>query len=240
MVSAISLLTFGLQMTACQTLVCTPPFGDIHGVCLHVVETKMTYCDAQNYCWSLGGELVRGNSFLPLDGKTFPGAPYQFWIGLTDLLIERRLKRSGRRWSDGAVDPPSSALTWRGGNPHTASEDCTFVRKKNLRNNQCNRTASPMCQPRSNRSSTNRYTDFQAVAIPTGLPEEEFAEAGGCSKLLTNVESEIECAALCSGNDSCVSFYFNKAKRECRLVLFTDATIDMGDARGWMKFVTKK
>ena len=38
----------------------------------------------------------------------------------------------------------------------------------------------------------------------------------------------------------CVSFYFNAASRECRLVLYTDATVNMGDGGGWKKFVMMK
>ena len=52
------------------------------------------------------------------------------------------------------------------------------------------------------------------------------------------MNSELDCARVCN-NEWCVSFYFNDAKKECRLVLYTDATIDIGDARGWMKFVLK-
>ena len=98
-----------------------------------------------------------------------------------------------------------------------------------------------MCMPKQQPSPAERCRNFEAVSLRVGLTEEEFA-AGGCSKLLTAVESKIECAALCSSEakDSCVAFYFGKAKKECLLVLYTDATIDMGDARGWKKFIVKK
>ena len=64
----------------------------------------------------------------------------------------------------------------------------------------------------------------------------------GCSKIVANVESEISCAVLCSSEPKewCISFYFNAASRECRLVLYTDATVNMGDARGWRKFAMMK
>ena len=98
-----------------------------------------------------------------------------------------------------------------------------------------------MCQPRSLPSSAARVRDFKEVAIPVGLPDVEFAD-GGCSKVITNVESEISCAVLCSSEPKewCISFYFNAASRECRLVLYTDATVNMGDAQGWKKFVMTK
>ena len=57
--------------------------------------------------------------------------------------------------------------------------------------------------------------------------------------MVTNTEVALDCAVLCSSEPKewCVSFYFNAASRECRLVLYTDATVNMGDAQGWKKFV---
>ena len=94
-----------------------------------------------------------------------------------------------------------------------------------------------MCQPRSLPSYAAPSRDFKAVAIPVGLPNEEFADGGGCSKIITNVEI-VECSVLCviEPKECCVSFYFNAARRECRLVLYTDATLNMGDGHGWKKF----
>ena len=121
--SAISFLTFGLQMTACQTLVCTPPFAEIFGVCLHFTTRGMSWCDAQKFCWSSGGELVRGSNFLQIQGKSFPGMPYYYWIGMTDFLLERGLNRNGWRWSDGGMDPLSSKLIWCSKEPTTPLSD---------------------------------------------------------------------------------------------------------------------
>ena len=60
--------------------------------------------------------------------------------------------------------------------------------------------------------------------------------------MITNVESEMSCAVLCSSEPKewCGSFYFNAVSRECRLVLYTDATVNMGDGQGWKKFVMMK
>ena len=60
--------------------------------------------------------------------------------------------------------------------------------------------------------------------------------------MTANVESELSCAALCitEPKEGCVSFYFNAESRECRLVLFTDAAVNMGDGQGWRKFVMTK
>ena len=79
------------------------------------------------------------------------------------------------------------------------------------------------------------------VSIPVGLPEQDFAEDEGCSKLMANIQVALDCAVLCriEAKGSCVSFYFNKERKVCRLVLYPDATVNMGDARGWKKFVMK-
>ena len=74
------------------------------------------------------------------------------------------------------------------------------------------------------------------------MPKEGFAEHEGCSRLSTNIEVVLDCTVIChiEQKESCVSFYFNNARKECRVLLFADATMKIGDARGWKKFVVKK
>ena len=248
--SAVSFLAFGLQLSVCTAIACSPPYSDILGVCLNFTTQKTTYCGAQAYCLSVEGELVRGSNYLPLAGKTFPGMPERYWIGLTDLLLERNSSREGWRWTDGAVEPSSSKLVWIGSwEPGNTGgiQDCIFQLHGSgkIADTNCTPSSSwqvvPMCQPKPLSTSAVRMRHFEAVSIPVGLLDVEFA-AQECSKLLTEVKSKIECAVLCSNEprDSCVSFYFSEARKQCRLVLYTDATINMGDARGWMKFVMKK
>ena len=122
--STVRFLAFGLKLSVCQALVCLSPFKDILGVCLHFPAARFSWCDAQKYCLSVGGELVRGSNFLPLNGKSFSGKPFYSWIGMTDFLLERGTNRSGWRWSNGAVDPPSSQLAWKGGQPDNPKVDC--------------------------------------------------------------------------------------------------------------------
>ena len=170
--------------------------------------------------------------------------PEHYWIGLTDYLTERGLSRSGWRWSEGSLDPPSSELAWRNTQPSVESQDC--VRQCHgsgkLCDFDCHSKVVPMCQPRALRSSAARAAGFRAVAIPAGLSAKDFAEQGGCSKLITHTVSKTKCAALCMSEprEACVAFYFNKDRKECRLVLYTDATIDMGSGQGWQKFVKKQ
>lgn len=101
---------------------------------------------------------------------------------------------------------------------------------------------APMCQPRSPPASDSRSHTFEVVSIPVGLTIQQYADGDGCSKLvMRRILSRLECALVCSveHQDWCVAFYFNEAEQECRLVLYTDATIDMGDAIDWEKFIKK-
>ena len=246
MSTALRLLAFGLQLSFSRAVVCSPPYRDILGVCLYFKTEQPTYCEAQAYCSSVGGELVRGSNYLPLNGKTFPGSPYYYWIGLSDLLHERRSNKSGWRWTDGALTPSTADLQLSTGNPGGGSEDCVLqlYGTGQLGDISCSPAdkwkAAPMCQPRSLPSAITGK-NFDLVAIPVGLPSVEFADGGECSKMITGIEF-IECSILCvvEPKDWCVSFYFNEAKKECRLLIYTDATVNMGDARGWKKYAMRK
>ena len=70
MTSALRLLALLLRLSISRALNCTPPFSDILGVCLHLPTHKTSWCDAQAYCSSISGELVRGSNYLPLAGNT--------------------------------------------------------------------------------------------------------------------------------------------------------------------------
>lgn len=237
--SAVIFFGIALQWSVCYALDCPPSFRNILGVCLNFTETTLPWCHAQKYCSSLDGELVRGNSFLPLNGETFSGMPKFYWIGMTDLLYERRINQSGWRWSNGDLEPASTELKWSRGEPNTPSQD--FVTQCHGSGQLCdaphNYKSAPMCQPRSQPNANVRRKDFLQDSITVGSPPDDFAQFE-CSTLLTNVRSRIECAKLCTNeaHNSCESFYFNKERKECRVVVFADATVDMGDAKGWKRF----
>lgn len=231
----------GLHLSVSRITACPPLFIDILGVCLNFTITTMSWCSAQEYCWSIGGELVRGKNFLPLNGKTFNNMPPNYWIGLTDFLRERGQNRSGWAWTDGELEPASSKLAWRSGQPSHTEEDC--IRQcygtGELCDLGCKAQNAPMCQPLTSREGENKY--FYSVSIATGLPADSYTQNGGCTKFV-NVNSVIECARICSSepDNRCVSFYFNVANKRCRLVLYTDAKMDKGIARDWMKFNAKQ
>ena len=173
---------------------------------------------------------------MKLNGKKYSDFPKSFWIGMTDFLDERRTNRSNWRLTDGALNPLSSKMVWHPSQPNGNNQDCVRQCSRNgeVCDTLCNFKCAPMCQSRPEPSSLAREKNFQAIPVRIGLQGQEFAEYNGCSKLLTNVESEISCAVLCSGDpkDWCVSFYFSEAKRECRLVLYTDAHNQHGHRAG--------
>ena len=247
----IRFLSFTLYVTVSRGLNCVLPYTDILGVCLKYTAEGMSWCNAQIYCYSIGGELVRGNNFLPLSGKTFPGMP-QYWIGLTDYLHERRLNTSGWRWTDGSVDPPSSELIWVAADSRGfggGTTDCVMQRGDGKVGDRfCYNLGVPMCQPRPPLSSAPRIRNFDVVALPRGLAKEEYTLQGcalGHSKLrIRKVPSALKCGTYCNmePNDACVSFYYNKANRQCILVFFTDGTYNIeskNDNEMWRKYLRK-
>lgn len=241
---AVSFVLYFLQVSLSQELDCPPPFRDIFGVCLHFPNKTMNWCDAQTYCSSIGGELIRGKSFLPFNGTIFSGMPESYWIGLTDFRLERGMNRSGWVWTDGSLEPISADLFWGRVQPSKPNRDCAGIcwHSRKICAFSCNYSITPMCQVKSNSSLDDRGTSYEQDTIPLGLSGDQFAQIEGCSRLLTQVISEIECAGICSigTNVQCVSFYYNQETRQCRLVFHTDATIDVKDPESWKKFVAKK
>lgn len=230
-----------LQLIVYYALTCPPPFTEILGICLNFTNVQLTWCDAQVYCSSIRGELVHGNTFLSLNGRQVPGIPDFYWIGMTDLVHERGLSRSGWRWSDGAIVPRSSALSWADGEPNYPLHDCVCqcYGYGTLCDAYCVWKYAPMCQPRLQLNSITRRKHFEEVLIPVGLPSTDYADTWMCTRLLMEVTSKIKCAQLCAveTKDWCVSFYFNQERRLCRLVLYTDRTMNMYRSLGWKKFV---
>lgn len=232
------IVTFPLLLS--QGLACPPNYNTYHGVCLRFTRGFTgTWCAAQAWCANVDGEIVTGANVQSLNGKSFPGQPYHYWIGLTDFLQERRKSGANWRWTNGALEPQSSGLTWLVTQPNEDIPDCGTQCFGNgvLCNTPCTMKLSPVCQPRPER--TLRVKRFQLTTIPTGLASVEYAQAGGCTKLLTGVETKMQCADICSKEktDMCASFYYHQAKKECRLVLYTDATVNMGNAEGLEKFI---
>lgn len=244
------LLTFIFQAMICRAavLTCPKPFVDTLGVCLHFpTNAPMSWCDAQKYCSSVEGELVRGTNFAHLSGKSFHGNPKHYWIGLTDFLHERRNETDGWRWTDGTV-AKSSELIWYNSNEpgDLGYGDCIFqcFGEGKLCDLGCQNSSTypivPMCQQRPQKHfAPEKVTKYGAESIRAGLPQCEYATGNGCTEQLTSVESPMDCARLCNSNpgDWCVAFYFHERRKICQLVMYTEANIKKGT--GWIKFAKK-
>ena len=65
------------------------------GHCIHISTDSKTYCEAQTFCRSIGGELATGERVTQL--KSFFSG---YLIGMSDLLDETSF-----RWTDGSFAP---------------------------------------------------------------------------------------------------------------------------------------
>lgn len=240
MVSSVTFLILGLHLIVGQGQYCEPPFRLIRNVCLHFPSIRKTWCDAQEYCSSAGGELVHGSKFLAISGSD-SGLPHDYWIGMTDFLDERRENQSGWRWTDGAVEPPSSDLAWGAMQPNSSTDCVRRCFTSGICATPCPATHIPMCQSRPRATAVALQKYFKEVSIPIEPSPDDYAE-NGCFKPLVDITSYVKCAKLCSTEKPgwCVSFYFNKREKKCVLVLYTDAIIYPGPPEGWRKFVPKK
>lgn len=251
MASLLACLLLATNFGRVLSVTCSAPFVPKLGACLHSSSQKMTWCAAQAYCVQKGGELVTGATYLALNGRTDPGMPEYFYIGLTDLLEERGKNRSGWRWTDGSLTPPSSNLTWNNGEPGNVMDgvsDCVMqCLYKYLCDVSCRALpqwrAVPMCQPRAASPKSNHRSHLYEVAgsFATGLTSIQTADGNQCSELFKGVRSVIACALLCSGaaHEWCIHFYYNNVTEECRIVHFTDSAINVGNAANWKKYNRK-
>lgn len=171
--------TFSLHLMACYALIvlhllypciffvfchaevkCPTRFRSVFDICIHI-GPRRTFCKAQEYCAAVGGELIRGSNFLALHKKTFVAMPKYYWIGLTDLTHERGYSKSGWQWSDGALEPASSELSWKGnwfqGKIGDGVIQCYFT--GTLCGVGVNNNYPPVCQLRSV-SSTEKCSKF--------------------------------------------------------------------------------
>ena len=89
---------------------CPPNFHSKHGHCLHESTNEVRWCEAQDQCRKIAGELVTGSSVLDLLGNY---TEFHF-IGLTDMLDETRsipeMSKRMYRWTNGLYAPRSVFL----------------------------------------------------------------------------------------------------------------------------------
>ena len=82
---------------------CPQKFTLSNGHCVHISTDKKNYCQAQDFCLSIGGELATGAKVTTLDA----GKGTIYFIGLTDFLdetgaMERAKAKASFRWTNGS------------------------------------------------------------------------------------------------------------------------------------------
>lgn len=213
----------------------------MNSVCVFISNSKLNWCDAQQYCRQIGGELLTGSTALQAlsDGILDSSHPSYLWIGGTDFALEQKTQKSGWRWTNGVSITQS--LPWReydvpGRNPE---HDCLEINNKNfVLDYFCSHKQEFVCQPANITIPTVKYfvmtSEVQAFSATS-----DFAN-GACTKTFSTIR-KTQCAAKCFQEEGiCASFYFNPKQAQCRLVLYTDAAVDIGNVDDWLKFVFRK
>lgn len=221
---------------------CPSPFSTNAGKCLYYISDRTNWCDAQRQCFSNGGELITGDTFLDFFKNKEKRFYQQYWIGLTDLRHERKSNPTGWQWTNGSEMLPDTDVQWGSNEPGTGggTDDCVFVDTDKLYDNGCHAKAPwlapSLCQPRQAREDF-REALFKQATISYG-EKEEFYSNQQCDHEILDVKSSVVCAAMCHQQKDawCVSFYFSKAQRRCLLVLFADANVKRSSEEGWVKF----
>lgn len=238
-------MAFLLRLSACLLVIsdvncaCSSPFSKIKSVCVLIRMADFTWCEGQRFCRQNGGELLTGHTALrALKDKILPrrGHREYFWIGATDMADERKRSRSGWRWTNGSLVPKTIFKRQNKKIPvGDPGYDCLEIEDNWAYNYNCdNSRIRVICQPLDVISSTKSPNYYRTRVFAFSDPD--MYAKGACVKSL-KVESHIDCARLCWLEESvCVSFYFNNKHFHCRLVLYTDATLDVGDTDGWEKF----
>ena len=93
-----------LPVQSCPTTSGGVSWTEVGNNCYHVSEAKLTWYEAQEYCWSLGGYLAEIlssveeallDSYLPESGT--------YWLGLSDSGHEGRYQHFNVAVTDGQM-----------------------------------------------------------------------------------------------------------------------------------------
>lgn len=232
-------LLLGLLIISDFCVACPRPFSKINSLCVFVSITQASWCDAQNECRKIKGELLTGDIALEAmkSGILDPADEKNYWIGASDLSDERKDSRNGWKWTNGSVI--TSTLLWMTNQPRNnlLYQDCLCIRKKETADFECEKNAYFICQPKN--ATVRNQQKYKMVDIFVSADVENYAR-GHCAKTFdeTNI---IRCAARCLQTEICVSFYFNDTQMKCRMILYTDAQIDLRGSEGnWKKFLLQK
>lgn len=227
-----------IKLPKSSQISCPAFYEDQFGVCVNSSKDVMTYCDAQDYCLRINGELVTKQRALALQRKLFRS---QYWIGLTDLLEERKKSRTRWRWTDSSLSD-ESLLQWNVNEPGNLPNcDCVLLLINGRLGDQLCDTGNPsggraLCQPQRRKFPADAI--FSKVLTFSSIKKSEEDARGACWERVY-VTSKLACAALCSTeySEKCVGIYFNVGEGQCILLFYTDANIHIGGDTRWNKYM---
>ena len=102
---SLSLSLCTIRITTLQ-LTCSHPYQLYNNsLCLYKSSSNKNYCDAQDYCRSIRGELATGVSAVTEISLHLKWL--EMWVGATDMLDERGSSSTGWRWTNGQEVPLS-------------------------------------------------------------------------------------------------------------------------------------
>lgn len=211
---------------------CPNPFISVGSFCFHKSSSSFTYCQAQDYCHRLGGELVAGNANLKTAQTHFTGYA---WIGLNDFTSERKSARNGWQWSDGTL-VNESHFSWDAAEPGSQpNQDCGAMDSNNeLQDKYCSKMYKALCQLRSQKTPCAEFSGEAALSFSD---TEKFAK-DPCVQSYSGVTNPAICASNCYSVPyaACKVFFFSDVAAECHLVLYNDASLALSGPK-WRKFV---
>lgn len=213
----------------------------VNSVCVYFSSIKDTWCNAQDFCRKIGGELMTGDTFLQAHkdkffNKSTSRVPeWLFWLGATDMSDERNSSRKGWKWTNGSQISDTS-INWSNdqpGNRPNEDQDCLQIDRIWLLDIDCTNKFFFICQQKSFTVLNDQI--FVLTDIFVSNVSEKYAK-GACTSNLIAV-SEIDCAFKCLQEVTCVSIYFLDEKSECIIIRYTDVRLNVSNGHGWKKFV---
>lgn len=204
--------------------------------CFKLVN-NLHYCAAHSGCTKSNGRLVEGAEWLRILANV-SSAPWKVtglnstWIGLTDLLEERGTSKDGWQWTSGER-APASDVPWMAGEPNNDLNDCTMFRRGGgVVVENCHESHTFICEPAV---KARRPRQFAAVPVAPIVPNGFAAVA--CTRALSSKPLPLDCFVHCFRDRfRCEAVFINAQQPKCLILYNNDASVQLGDPRGWRKF----
>lgn len=212
---------------------CPTPFTGKKPYCFHQSASGFTYCDAQNYCHNLGGELINGKTNFETAKTIYKDT--NVWLGLNDFVNERKKNRSGYQWANGEI---ADSYIWDPREPgNYKNQDCCILNSKSrLEDKYCSNIYKALCQYRLD---AEKCVTFARKSVLTFTDPERYA-THPCQKEISDVHSKEDCLKKCFFvvNSACKTIFYNSIRKICLLVFYNDASVKLLSPEMWKKFTS--